>query len=227
MFLSCKNSRAVKGGLPWKAASFWPKANSLLKLKAVILVLASAPTAGVLPSGLSEHWGSVDSTAHQTVSGGIGLQTLFPSCFHKAADKQTPFLYWCNPWQDSMSLSPFRTWLRWADLPLISQWSSFISTPFQVTAKEADLCQWSQGASFPLRWPVCNLTAWRAFCWAWSRCPKWGLKWKKLVRSLGQIASKANHFQRKSTSCNYLCNNFKHKADESKNTKIIPSNDIV
>ena len=44
------------------------------------------------------------------------------------------------------------------------------------------------------------------------------------MRSLGQITSKENHFQRKSTSCNYLCNNFKHKADESKSTKIIPSN---
>ena len=54
MFLASKSSRAVKVGLPWKAASFWPKVDSLLKLKAAVLVLASAPKASVLPSSLSE-----------------------------------------------------------------------------------------------------------------------------------------------------------------------------
>lgn len=161
------------------------------------MAFPSAPRAGVLPSSLSERWGSAASTAHQSLSGGTGSQSLYLPCCHRQQINKHFFSTGVVP--GKTACHPVTSELDCVGLiyrlyqPYFCQRSSFISTSVQVRAKEADLCQGSQGASFLLGWLVCNLAAWRAYVWAWSRCPKWGLKWEKAGERLGP-----NYLKRKS-----------------------------
>lgn len=153
----------------------------------------------------------------------VSLSFMLP----QAAGQQTPFLYWCSPWQDSTSLSHFRTWLRWAGLPPLSasrlsvifirihsfpgqgegSWSvprvsrSFLSTEVAgLQSRSMEVLRLGL-----VKMPQVGLKMGKSWWEAWAKLPQKKITYKEspLHAIIFVITS---------------------KADKSKNTKMIPSN---